>query len=198
MVITMNNTSIYFEEQFNIKFSGSIAALIDSNTKIVRFPRGQTVVHEGDAASHIYMIVQGIVRGYYIDADGNDVTKCFSLEGEFFSSEGFRTVGTSSFTIECVKDCTCISLPYVFLHELIEKSEQLKALINTLYARELGRLERRSQSLLIKDAEERYNEFIREYPDLIDKVPLKHIASYIGIRAASLSRIRKKLLLNLN
>jgi len=166
----MKNPSIHFEEQFNIKFTKSIAALIDSNAKIIRFPRGQTVVHEGDAASHVYIITQGIVRGYYIDVDGNDVTKCFSVEGEFFSTEGFRTGGASSFTIECTTDCTCISLSYFSLHGLIEKSEQLKELINVLYARELGRLERRSQSLLIKDAEERYNEFINEYPDLINRV----------------------------
>lgn len=66
-------------------------------------------------------------------------------------------------------------------------------LVNTIYEREIERLERRSHSFLIKDAETRYKEMVNEYPYLFDRVLLKHIASYIGIRSASLNRIKKKL-----
>lgn len=186
-------TSLYITKLLGINFSNEITALIDKRASIAQFSRRDIIVYEGDIAAHAYLIINGIVRGYYIDADGNDITKCFSVEGEFFSSEGFRDAGESSFTIECLVDCVCVKLPYDFLHEIIDESEQLKLLVNTIYAQEVGRLERRSQSLLIKDAETRYKEFIKEYPNIFDRVSLKHIASYIGIRAASLSRIRKKL-----
>lgn len=186
-------SSAYIEDLLNIKFSKGIALLIDNGTSIMHFPRSFTVVNEGDTASCVYSIISGVVRGYYIDADGNDITKCFSAEGEFFSSEGLRTGGKSSFTIECIEDCVCICIPYSLLHELADKEPHLGTMVNALYMKEVGKQEKRSQSLLVLDAEERYKEFIKEYPNLNDRVPLKYVASYIGVRAASLSRIRKKL-----
>lgn len=189
----MKNPSSYISKLLGITLSEEMNTLIDKRTTIAQFRSGDIIVHEGDAVTHAYLIISGIIRGYYIDTDGNDITKCFSVEGEFFSSEGFRIARDSSFTIECLIDCVCIKISYDFMHELIEHSDQLKLLMNALYAREIERLECRSQSLLIKDAETRYKEFVNEYPNLFGQVPLKYIASYIGIRAASLSRIRKKL-----
>lgn len=55
---------------------------------------------EGFKSVNIYFIIRGIVRGYYIDEAGNDITKCFSSENEFFSFEGLRAESASSFTIE--------------------------------------------------------------------------------------------------
>ncbi|QQO09966.1 Crp/Fnr family transcriptional regulator [Breznakiella homolactica] len=185
--------SDYLEKQFNITLTRNAAALIGKGAFPVDFPRGTIVLHEGDRASNLYGIVSGLVRGFYIDSDGNDVTKCFSAEREFFSTEGFRTDSASSFSVECLEDCTCIRFPYTLIRGCMEEDEGIRNTVNTLFLREVEKLETRARKLMVLDAEERYRDFCREYPGLLSRVPLLHIASYIGIRPASLSRIRKKI-----
>lgn len=183
--------SSYLESRFGIIISKNTAALIDSSTPRVQFPAGRIVLHEGDKASKLFLILKGLVRGYYIDDAGNDITKCFSSEHEYFSTEGLRTNQSSSFSIECIEECSCIQFPYTLIHRCIEKDSRIKDLVNALFVREVAKLEERARKLMVMNAEERYAGYMAEYPDLQNRIPLKYAASYIGIRPASLSRIRK-------
>lgn len=147
---------------------------------------------EGAKSINLYFIVKGIVRGYYIDEQGNDITKCFSGENEFFSSEGLRTGNTSSFNIECLEDCKCVKLPYRLIDEAMKKDSKLNNLVTRYYLKEVERLENRTKTLTLMNAKERYIDFCKQYPYFCNRIELKYIASYIGIRAASLSRVRKE------
>jgi CRP-like cAMP-binding protein len=187
------NASKYLEDGLGVKISENIAAMINDEATFVDFADKQIVLLEGMESTNIYFIIKGVVRGYYIDEQGNDITKCFSSENEFFSSEGLRTGSVSSFTIECMEACQCIQLSYKFVHRLMKEDENLKNLFITYYLKEVERLEKRSKNLTLLNAEERYIDFCKQCPQLHDRVELKYIASYIGIRAASLSRIRKEM-----
>jgi cAMP-binding proteins - catabolite gene activator and regulatory subunit of cAMP-dependent protein kinases len=185
--------SEYLERGLQIKIGNKVAEQINGSAVLSEFPRKQIVLLEGTKSETIYFIISGIVRGYYIDENGNDITKCFSRENQFFSSEGLRTESTSSFTIECLEDCRCIQLPYKLVREVMKADEVLHEVFVRYYLREVANLEKHIKSAALMDAEERYIAFCRQYPDLQERVDLQYIASYIGIRAASLSRIRKKL-----
>jgi CRP-like cAMP-binding protein len=179
------------EECLNITIEETIAGSINDRASFVSFSAKQIVLLEGMKSANLYLIIHGIVRGYYIDDKGNDVTKCFSSENEFFSSEGLRTAGISSFTIECLEDCQCVQLPYSLINNIIKKDENLKAIFTKYCLKEVEKLEKRAKILALMSAEERYVDFYTHFPHLHERVDLKHIASYLGIRAASLSRIRK-------
>lgn len=127
------NVSRYLEEGLGIKINKNIADMIDDEACFTEFPCKHIVLLEGTKTSNLYFIISGIVRGYYIDEQGNDITKCFSNENEFFSSEGLRTGNASSFTIECLEDCHCIQLPYVLVHKIMKEDESLKNLIVKYY-----------------------------------------------------------------
>jgi CRP-like cAMP-binding protein len=185
--------SLRLEKGLKINFSNDITRMIDSKASIVTFPAKKTVLLEGEKPSRLYYILHGIVRGYYIDKQGNDITKCFCNEKGFFSSEGLRTGGLSSFSIECLEECQCIQLPYVLLCEIMEKDNSLKNLFHMFCMSEVNKLENRAKNLVLMNAKERYIDFCNQYPRLIGRVDLQYIASYIGIRAASLSRIRKEI-----
>lgn len=185
--------SDYFEKELGSAISKDIAEQINRSAFIVEFPAEKIVLREGEKSSCVYLILQGLVRGYYIDKQGNDITKCFSGEGEFFSSEGLRTGSESSFTIECLEKCKCIRLPYELINQAIGQDDKLKSLINQYYSDEVSKLETRTKTLILMSAEERYTYFCEQYPRLQNRIALRYIASYIGIRAASLSRIRKNL-----
>lgn len=70
-------TSEYFERKLQATLTQDVKETIDSKTNVVSFPAGYTVLWEGDTASYLYYIIQGVVRGYYIDSKGNDI--CFKL-----------------------------------------------------------------------------------------------------------------------
>lgn len=189
--IKSGKISTYLEQGLKVNINGDIARMIDNSASIVTFQAKDIILHEGEKSLNLYYVLSGIVRGYYIDNQGNDITKCFSCENGFFSSEGLRTGGLSSFSIECLELCQCISIPYSLIYEIIQKDENLKEILNTLYINEVEKLEKRAKNLMLMNAEERYIDFCNQYPELFSRIDLQYIASYIGIRAASLSRIRK-------
>lgn len=189
----MINVSNCLKEGLGIKIDKNTMDMINDEASFVEFPSKQIVLLEGTKSINLYFIIKGIVRGYYIDEQGNDITKCFSGENEFFSSEGLRTGNASSFNIECLEDCKCVKLPYKLIDETVKKDSKLNNLITKYYLKEVERLENRAKSLTLMNAKERYIDFCKQYPYLCNRIELKYIASYIGIRAASLSRIRKEM-----
>lgn len=185
------NINEYLEKALKVEIPSEIAEIINREAFIASFSSGHTVIHEGEITSYLYFIIRGVVRGYYVDDKGNDITKCFSMEGEFFSTEGFRTSSPATFSIECLEDCQCIGLMYGQLHRIIREYPQLGDLVSRSFQFEVGRLEERYKNYMLMDAKERYSVFCQENPNLHGRIALKHIASYIGVRPASLSRIRK-------
>ena len=84
-------------------------------------------------------------------------------------------------------------MPYDVIDEIIMLDEKVKELFIFHYFQEIQRIENKNRNFTLANAEERYFLFCKQYPELYNRVELNYIASYIGIRAGSLSRIRKKL-----
>lgn len=185
--------SEYIEYDLELKLNTDISELVDYESSIVNYKRGQTIVHEGDTMKSFFFIINGIVRGYYIDDKGEDITKCFSTINKFCGTEGFRTKHEATFTIECLDDCCFIKLPYSLIEKAINFDEKLKDKVNKLFLDEVTNLEERAKKIVLLNAEARYIDFCKQYPEIINKIELRYIASYIGVRPASLSRIRKNL-----
>ncbi|MDU5333965.1 MAG: Crp/Fnr family transcriptional regulator [Enterococcus sp.] len=191
--VSQMQSSKLLTDFFQLNLSAELKKQIDNLVLPVSFSKGETLLHEGEQGTCLYFILQGVVRGYYIDADGNDITKCFSAENEFCSTEGFRTKQPSSFTIECLEDCQCFVFYYTFLRQLMTESQQVNDAIRELFQEEVEKQERKNRNLVLLSAEERYRDFCQSFPELMDRVPLRCIASYIGIHFGSLSRIRSKM-----
>lgn len=185
--------SDHIEEILEMTFPFEVKKCMEKELSIVSFSKGQIVLTEGERGTSLYVILKGLVRGYYIDEAGNDITKCFASETGFFGTEGLRLDSPSSFTIDCLEDCQCIRIPYAWLKELMGANLPVNDKIRQLFQEEVSIQERRSHNLLLLNAEERYLDFCATFPNLKDRVPLYCIASYIGIHSGSLSRIRKKL-----
>lgn len=185
--------SDYMKKCLRICFDAQVASMLDTYACIVTFEKGTHVIRVGEVVSSFYFIIYGIVRGYYIDDEGHEVTKCFEAENCFFGSECYRINQSASFYVECLEECKCLRLPYSLVKKLISLDQQVGNYIQNLYLEEVGKLEHRTRDLLLMTAEERYISFCKDYPSLQRRVQLRYIASYIGIQPASMSRIRKKL-----
>lgn len=189
----VEKASTILEEGINFKINESVKQLLDEYCTFVDFQKETIILLQGDSSSNIFFIVRGLVRGYYIDEDGHDITKCFAAENEFFSTEGLRTNNPSSFNIECLEECKCIQIPYKILNRAMEENSDLYRAFNLYVLKVMGDLESRARDLVMKSAEERYRIFLEQYPKLNQRINQKYIASYIGIRESSLSRIKNNI-----
>jgi CRP-like cAMP-binding protein len=78
----------------------------------------------------MYYIIKGLVRGYYLTFNGNEITKCFSAEEEIFGVEGFLYNRNATYYVECLEDVDCIRISYEVIRDWIASDAQNTALAN--------------------------------------------------------------------
>ncbi len=157
------------------------------------FPKKTVLLKSGQTEAHLSFIEKGIIRFYAPKVD-NDITFSFSFANEFVSAyDSFLTQTPCSYQVESLNATVHWRRTYQDLQTIYTETE----IGNTIgrYASERLYLEniRREISLLTDSAEQRYLNLFAEQPHLIRNIPLKYIASYIGITPQALSRIRRRI-----
>lgn len=184
-----------FKENFcrRYKVTGTdVQALLDCMEE-VRFKKRELIVREGSKNSHLYLIKQGVWRGYY-HKDGVDTTLWFASEGEAaFSVWGYVDNANSLINIETMSDSIAYRISRPELNQLFSSSIALANLGLRLMERQFLTQESSMISAGSPRAKERYLTLIKEMPELLQHVPLKYIASYLWITPQSLSRIRAEI-----
>lgn len=181
-----------FKEKFRNKYhlsEADVTALL-SHMEEVRFKKREVIVREGAKNTNLYLIKEGIWRGYYLK-DGTDTSIWFASAGEAaFSVWGYADNSYSQIGIEAMSDSIAYCISRADLNELYSTSIGLANLGRRLIEHQLLALENWLISAGSPKAKERYLTLIKETPELLQYVPLKHIASYLWITPQSLSRIR--------
>lgn len=154
---------------------------------------GDNFIIEGDVPSKFAIVLNGLFRYYYLNSDGDEFTKGFIIEGQVMSSYSAMLYQKPSlFYIEALEKSQILEIDYKKWQELrSENSFWDKFLIQALEKGYCTK-EKRERELLLLDAEQRYKIFLEEFPGFDKRVKLQVIASYLGIKPESLSRIRKK------
>jgi CRP-like cAMP-binding protein len=159
-------------------------------SKIVFIKKGDTIVKEGERCHSIYFIHSGVISLFLLK-DGEEHVKDFSLSGKFITAYTSMSTGQpSQIFLRAEQDCELSVWDAPYFQELIRQNRQW-----TLFALRIAeylfyRKEKREISMLLKSAEERYQDMLREFPSLPQEVPQYLIAGYLGIKPQSLSRIR--------
>ncbi|MCL3781922.1 Crp/Fnr family transcriptional regulator [Prolixibacteraceae bacterium JC049] len=158
----------------------------------IEVPRRTVVLKEGEISDEIYFVKKGVVRLWF-NNDGKDVTFQFFFPGKGVSSiESFLEKKASLFNIETITPCELIVIKQNDYLSAMDQSEELR---NYVFKQIYHRLYHYQSLFLsrIKDTPaQRYEKLIAEFPEIIQQVPQHYIASYLGITAVSLSRIRNK------
>lgn len=154
---------------------------------------GEIILSMGECSDSICLIMKGIVRGYYIDIDGNNITKCFSLEGDLCCSYGYLSDLPSPFYVEAIEDSILACLKIKQLKTLIEAEQTLRKFRDDMMRDVFMNSEERVRSFSGMEAKERYLRFVEEHPDICNRVKQEYIASFLGITPSSLSRIKRNL-----
>lgn len=161
-----------------------------ANFNVLTLNKGEIVVREGQFSDKAYLIVQGCSRAYYLK-DGKDISDWFAFENEFMASiVSFFCREPSPHYIEFIEDSIVIEFSRDTIDNLSSKYHDFERLISKVVTKTMLGLRERLSSILFNKAEERYKQLINTRPDVTNRIPLTHIASYLGITLETLSRIR--------
>ncbi|WP_439489121.1 Crp/Fnr family transcriptional regulator [Algoriphagus sp.] len=144
----------------------------------------------GQTCRTIYFVVEGTARINYFKED-RDVTEYFAFKNDMIiRAESLFTGRPSHKAIQAISDTSFIAIPANPLFGLFEKYHDVERLFRKIVERSYVDTINRLESLQFHTAEERYQDLIKKSPAVVREIPLKYIASYLGITQVSLSRIR--------
>lgn len=181
----------YFQKQVDI--SEKDWNIFSSKLIKREFPKKTNLLKVGQTENYLSFIETGIIR-FYIPKETEDFTFGFAFEANFISAyDSFITQEPSSYELETLSNTILWSLTYQDLQQIYQQT-QIGNEIGRLASEELFlKKSKRELSLLNQSAEQRYLNLFTEQPHLLQFIPLKYIASYIGITPQALSRIRKRI-----
>lgn len=167
---------------------------ISKKGKEVTFTKDDYFSEAGKIAKQIGFILEGILRVCYYDNKGDDITKYFIDENNFVVDlNSFDNKIPSSEYVQAVTNCKLIIFSKHDWEDISDTIVGWESIINKIIKKSLiQKIERRSP-LVSEDATTRYLAFMEIYPQLVNRVPLSYLASYLGVTQSSLSRIRKSI-----
>ena len=154
------------------------------------YSRGEVIARTDDKAATAGFVLNGVIRSYYVDKDGNDITQYFASEGGWCIDSGMIGFDEMQANWEEIEDATVMLFDVKDMRDLIYSDDQLKNIWIMSLEGGMRYKVYRENGFLVESASERYVAFRKRYPMLASRVPLRYIATYLGITPESLSRIR--------
>jgi CRP-like cAMP-binding protein len=155
--------------------------------------KGVQLLEAGKICRKLYFIEKGALRFYYIDEEGKDITHWFLFENDFITElESFLLRKESDYSIEVLEDTILYSIEFDAYQKLMDTFPEIDNLWNIVLTKGIIDLGEKIKDLQFRDATTRYNNLLKKHPNILQRVSLGHIASYLGITQQSLSRIRKQ------
>jgi CRP-like cAMP-binding protein len=160
----------------------------------VHFQKGEFLLKKGTVASSYSCLVNGLVRSYVYDYNGNEITTGFIGKNELVIDvvSLFNQVPSIEY-FQALTDCECYLIDFEDFQKLYHSIKGFNEWGRSWMSASLFELKQRSLTMITDSATDRYRSLSKQHPQLLLQAPLKYIASYLGITDTSLSRIRKEL-----
>ncbi len=155
--------------------------------------KGFLLLQENQMLNRYYILTQGVIRGFVNDANGNRITVDLFQPGDVvIDVNALFQHKKSQENWQCLTDCTMLSITFDDFQELFHSIYGFREWGRTWMANALFEMKERSREMITRSASERYAKLLEQKPIVFQHVPLKYIASYLGVTDTSLSRIRKE------
>ena len=152
------------------------------------------ILREGEVCKDLFFLINGFVRMYYIDFDGNEINYRFTGKSNFFVDfQSFLTQKPSRYYWQAMQDSELFILPYKDVQQIYHTSPAWNNFGRLMAEHVYLQLNERVDMLLFMKPEERYLYLLTKQPYLFNQVSQSHLSSYMGIKPESLSRLRKRL-----
>lgn len=168
-------------------------AVIKSAFESVTIKRKKDLLVSGQVCNYLYFINRGCLRSFYIDSKGVEHIYQIRMDNSWISDlKSFFLKDPSKYNIEALEDSALLRISNERMEKLLIEIPNLERYFRILFQKAYVNALNRLNSSMWETAFDRYNDMLKEHPEIFQRVPLVYIASYLGITPESLSRIRKQ------
>lgn len=182
-----------------VKFLSQYASFTDEEMQIIKeqsvvqeFAKGKLLLRQGQQARNSYLVLKGCVRSYYIK-EGEEKNTEFFIEHDLILPVSYIRNTPSEYYIECLEDCLLSVGSSERSRQFMQEHPRLAPMCAKINEDIMAKRQISWDKFHNLTPEEHYLEILKHKPDLLRRVPQYHLASYLGIKPQSLSRIRKRL-----
>ncbi len=187
----MNELKIYLDRL--VHFTESEMGIFVSLFSEQHLKKNEYFAKEGKYSTKLAFLTKGVMRAFYRNKEGNEYNKTFFTNSNFAGAYSSLVTGQKNLiNIQCLTACTIQVANFCKITELYNGYPKIERLARKLAENKFVIKEKREIELVTLDASKRYEIFRKEHPNLENLIPQYHIASYLGITATQLSRIRAK------
>jgi len=166
---------------------------IEAACQYKKLRKRQYLLQEGDVWKYNAFVAKGCLRTYTVDDKGNEHILNFAIENWWIGDrESLQTGNPSAYNIDALEDSAVILISKDNFDQLCSDIPAFNDMVNAILQRSFIASQSRIHTFLSLSAEEKYLSFLEKYPQLAIRVPQGMIASYLGITAETLSRVRKQ------
>ena len=166
--------------------------LFEPHLKIKNVKAKENILMEGAICKELMYIVKGSFRTFYLN-EGKEINTTFFFENDFvFEYDSFLQNTSSKYFVQCMEDAEVITFSQEVLLANYNKSKNWERFGRIMAEACYKKMNDRMESFLFLNGEQRYKLLVKNEPHILERVPLYHIASYLGLERESLSRLRKK------
>lgn len=152
------------------------------------------LLREGSLDSTIYFIRKGLLRTFVIDARGEEITTALLWENQIYANyDAILFEQPARSFVQALEKTEVICLDFEKAQVILNQNPKLEANRKYIFRNILKRSIIRSESFVLLTPEERYLDFVKQNPDIVNRVPGKYIANVLGVTPVSLSRIRRRI-----
>lgn len=182
----------------SLNFSDINALILHARKK--KFEVGECLIEEGSTKREMYFVIKGLVRTFKRSRGGEDeVTVYLWWENQMLGSYDILFFNEpSQFYIQALERTEVLVIDYELLEKIISENPKLEVHRKFISQEVLRQFTKRIESFVLLSPEERYINFVKSNPQLINRISDKHIANIVGITPVSLSRIRKRISMKKN
>lgn len=168
-------------------------SVVENCIQLREFPKKTMLLNAGDVCNFEAYVLKGCIREYFIDHKGQELTLEFAVEDWWVSDiTSFENQSPSIMYIETLEDCELLVLSRAAKDELLARVPKLERMFRLMIQRHLSVLQKRLFRTVSYTAMDKFEEFLKRYPSLPQRVPQHYIASYLGITPEFLSKLRKR------
>jgi CRP/FNR family transcriptional regulator, anaerobic regulatory protein len=157
------------------------------------FSKGTVLIKEGSIADRMFVIIKGACRSYFIK-DGEEITDFFFFENSFATDfASLCSNKPSTLILECIEDCEVDVISKTDLAYIYKTSHSFSEIGRIMAEYSYLQIEERMRLLHSESLEIKYNWMLKNFPVIFQRVPQHYIATYLGVKPQSLSRLRAKI-----
>jgi CRP-like cAMP-binding protein len=178
-----------------VNLSDEDIQLCESYFELVNISKNTVLEEQGKKPNFLYFASSGFMRLFYDDENGDEQTNYLCAPNGFIASFlSFINQVNATENVECITDCEVLRISNANLKKLIDESENFKKFSLVIFEHAFLSTATRANDLATLSAEQRYKKLMVQHPEIIHNIPIQHIASFLGMKPESLSRIRRQII----